>query len=257
MMRGSAWVAFALAAVGAGTQLRRLASPEPVPRSSVAAVNRAVTGTMAATEDRLRTPADMQAEAVEATSSSGHFGLQAVIDGTGNTTLPGAAPASSPTPAQASSVASPADPLNAPPRWRARPPGEWQGMLVDMNASPFCESTSACGLAQSCRSGKCVACEADTDCAEGEQCVLDHCLKKTLVGCRSRSECRGQSLCVLSGYSSGLRGNEDMRSFCNDNRSGAPRGPAGPAVAPAPDPRKSLPNDDLLQNARQAAPKGT
>jgi hypothetical protein len=55
----------------------------------------------------------------------------------------------------------------------------------------------------------------DSQCAAGEGCVLDHCVRSERIGCRRASECAGDALCVLSGYTGGTaRGNEDMSAYC-------------------------------------------
>ena len=145
-------------------------------------------------------------------------------------------------------------PLVAPAErhWHPRDPAEWQGMLVDMDFVPPCESPAGCGLARACKAGKCVACERDSDCAPAEACALDHCVASELAGCRSRADCPRESVCVLSGYSATARGNQDMRSGCLNPLSGAGRieSPSGP---PPVDTRTSLPDDDLLRRARAAA----
>ena len=54
----------------------------------------------------------------------------------------------------------------------------------------------------------------------GESCVLEHCVKSDNVKCKSRKGCKQDALCVLSPYSDGVRGNEDMHSFCRANSGG-------------------------------------
>jgi hypothetical protein len=141
-----------------------------------------------------------------------------------------------------------------PPRWHPRAPGEWDGMLVNLNVTPPCESPAGCGMARACKSGKCMPCEADVECASGESCVLDHCVRSANVSCRQRADCQSRSVCILSGYSSGVRGNEDMRAYCLALESGAERLPAAPDTPPEKDTRTKLPDDELLkaaENARQ------
>lgn len=53
------------------------------------------------------------------------------------------------------------DHLLGPPRWHPRPPGEWDGMRVNLNLTPPCEASALCGLARACKGGKCMPCEAD------------------------------------------------------------------------------------------------
>ena len=141
----------------------------------------------------------------------------------------------------------------APPERHVHPrdPEEWQGMLVDANAKPPCESITGCGLGRACKNGLCVACERDSDCGPTETCVLDHCVLKDLAACRSRADCARESLCILSGYTAKPRGNENMRSFCIDPQSGAERLEHSDEP-PRVDTRTSLPDDDLLRRAREA-----
>jgi hypothetical protein len=139
-----------------------------------------------------------------------------------------------------------------PPRWKERTAGEWQGMLVDLNATPYCEESSLCGLARSCKNNTCTFCERDSECASGEFCVMDHCLLSSLVECRKKSDCGERGACILSGYSSGPRGNQDMKSYCIDLAGGIASKPSSVEV-PAKDTRKSLPDDHLLERARQAS----
>jgi hypothetical protein len=134
--------------------------------------------------------------------------------------------------------------------WHPRDPAEWQGMLVDLDTVPPCDSSAVCGLARACKAGKCLACERDGDCATGEACVLDHCVAKELATCRKAADCKSGSLCVLSGYSGEPRGNEGMKAACVDPASGASKGPEPLEVAV--DTRTVLPDDDLLKSAREA-----
>jgi hypothetical protein len=139
-----------------------------------------------------------------------------------------------------------------PPRWHPRPDGEWQGMLVNLNAQPPCDGPALCGLARACKNGKCGPCELDADCATGESCVLDHCVRSENVGCRRRADCGPRSTCILSGYSAGVRGNQNMRAYCVALESGAKHGSPVPGAPPEKDPRLHLPNDDLLKAANNA-----
>jgi hypothetical protein len=59
-------------------------------------------------------------------------------------------------------------------------------------------------------------------------------------------------MCILSGYTAKLRGNEEMRSFCVDPASGAERAEQSDEP-PRVDTQTSLPDDDLLRRAREAA----
>jgi hypothetical protein len=107
-----------------------------------------------------------------------------------------------------------------PPGFFPRPPDEWQGMLVSMVGRQLCEQTSNCGLALSCRSdGMCGPCEDDRGCGAGEACVLDHCLRANLLGCRSRKDCASAgsgALCVLTGPTGNeVRGNSKTHAYCS------------------------------------------
>lgn len=139
-----------------------------------------------------------------------------------------------------------------PPRWHPRPDGEWQGMLVNLNVQPPCDGPGLCGLARACKNGRCGPCEFDAECAPGESCVLDHCVRSANVHCRRRADCGPRSTCVLSGYSAGVRGNQEMRAYCLAMESGASRGPAPPETPPEEDPRQNLPDDELLKAANSA-----
>lgn len=139
-----------------------------------------------------------------------------------------------------------------PPRWHARPAGEWQGMLVNLNVAPPCDGPGLCGMARACRNGRCGPCGSDAECALGESCVLDHCVRSANVRCRHRADCGPDSTCILSGYSNGVRGNEDMRAHCLAIKSGADRLPTAPRTPPAKDPRPRPPDDDLLKAADKA-----
>jgi hypothetical protein len=138
---------------------------------------------------------------------------------------------------------------NVPTKWEPREPGEWDGMPVNADAQQICDVSASCGLARSCKAGKCTSCVADADCVAGEGCVLQHCVKAELIGCRSFRDCPTKALCVLSGYSSLPRGNEGMKSYCNSSEGGSSPGIA-PHEPPARDTRTVLPGDDLLKAAR-------
>lgn len=96
-------------------------------------------------------------------------------------TLP--AEASSPTSVAIAEIHTSPLPLPKPPRYKPRPLGEWDGMLVDLETQPPCEDSAHCGLARACKGGRCVACEADSDCESGAACVLDHCVAAQQVRC--------------------------------------------------------------------------
>lgn len=101
-----------------------------------------------------------------------------------------------------------------PPAYSARDANEWQGMRIDMSNPQICRETRHCGLALACTAGACGPCRADAGCMAGEACVLEHCVRNENADCRRRADCEGDALCVLTGYSTGPRGNEDMRSMC-------------------------------------------
>jgi hypothetical protein len=97
-------------------------------------------------------------------------------------------------------------------------------MLVDTTEVMDCLTPDGCGLALACISGKCRACTKDSDCAAGEACALDHCLRAGNVECRSRWDCGdGESLCVLSGYEATPRANETMKAHCMSPSGGLPQ----------------------------------
>lgn len=140
-----------------------------------------------------------------------------------------------------------------PPRWAPRPPEEWQGMLVNLNITPPCNSSADCGLARACLEGVCMPCDADADCGAGEACALQHCIHQELIECRRAAECDPDSKCVLSDYSNQPRGNEDVRAYCVSDFSGAAYGPQAPKEPPPQDTRTSLPGDELMEAARKAS----
>lgn len=110
-------------------------------------------------------------------------------------------------------------PLAQPPNYQFRESGEWQGMLVDLNIKQMCGNSNHCGNALACILGTCSPCTEDVQCGKGAVCVLDHCVREKNVSCRTRTDCASvadssESLCVLSGYSSDVRGNNDMQAYC-------------------------------------------
>jgi len=110
-------------------------------------------------------------------------------------------------------------------QYHPRPADEWQGMLVDLSQRQYCEASSYCGFGLACLDdGACGPCQRDEQCASGEACVLDHCVPRDSVGCRSRSDCVADgedALCVLSGLTGGeARGNSQMTSYCQAPRGG-------------------------------------
>jgi hypothetical protein len=153
-------------------------------------------------------------------------------------------------------------PARPEPRYQQRPPGEWDGMLVNLAVTPPCEVGSPCGLARACIKGVCTACVTDGDCLRGESCVLDHCVLSDRVGCRSSKDCENSVHCVLSGYSPDPRSNGTMRSHCVEpNRAGGKTATRLPQPTPSSTgggrggPGLSMPTqfDDELNRAREAA----
>jgi hypothetical protein len=152
-------------------------------------------------------------------------------------------------------LAAPAETTAAPrldltvARYKPRPPGEWDGMLVDLSRQPYCSDTAHCSLARACKSGHCAACETDTDCMANERCVLDHCVLDDKVRCRRKVDCGANGMCLLTGYSRGLRSNEDMEAACVEIVGGdklrPPAPPAPPDTRDAP-----LPLDEERTRAR-------
>jgi hypothetical protein len=101
-----------------------------------------------------------------------------------------------------------------PPEYHPRDPMEWDGMPVPLQG-PSCETSEYCGLALACVEQMCGACAGDRDCAAGEACVVEHCLRAELITCHSYRDCEPNQVCILSGITGGTaRGNEDMRSYC-------------------------------------------
>lgn len=144
------------------------------------------------------------------------------------------------------------------PRFAERPEGEWQGMLVNLNASPPCTSSAVCSMARACIDSRCTACAADSDCSSGEACVLDHCVPSENVTCRDRQDCASDSLCMLSGYSSEPRGNGEMRTLCSDPHSGAVKHANTrivPRVMAEETGTRAAPYAELIENARRFAPR--
>jgi len=161
----------------------------------------------------------------------------------------------------ASAASEPAPPtLTGPgaasaPVYHARPADEWQGMAVNEAMQATCDTSMRCGLAMACHEGRCGACTADADCAGGEVCALDHCVKQELAACRHRSDCEGAALCVLSGYSPDARGNGDMSATCRADGGGT--APAAPEQVARPETRPAAPAAvdpaALLASLRDAA----
>ena len=149
----------------------------------------------------------------------------------------------------------------APVPASSRAPGEWQGMPVDTSSAARCGVSLGCGLALACIEGRCGPCTADAECASGEACVLEHCVRAEHVSCRSRQDCTAQgddALCVLSGLSDGQRGNRDLRAYCltpsGGQRSLTSAEAPPPTWQPVSVPRASVHVSDLLKELREERP---
>jgi len=94
---------------------------------------------------------------------------------------------------------------------------EWQGMRVP-KLQPVCDGRLSCGMALVCLDGTCGPCKKDEQCGARERCVLQHCVLSEKVSCKTRDDCEEEdALCVLSGYSFGIRGNADMTAYCQSS----------------------------------------
>lgn len=102
-----------------------------------------------------------------------------------------------------------------PPRYHPRDPNEWQGQLINLDIHPECDTSSRCGLALACIKGLCGPCSEDAQCAQGEVCVLDQCLLSSNAKCRRRSDCPADEYCQLTGLSTDVRSNADMKALCS------------------------------------------
>lgn len=162
-------------------------------------------------------------------------------------------------PSVASGEADDSEPPAFPPppksRYKARPEGEWQGMLVDLASQPPCLDGAYCGLGRACVDEVCTACESDSDCGNGEACVLDHCLIEDRVKCRSTRECPTDSMCILSGYTPDPRGNGGMDATCVSLTGGSGSSDdlgltAEQAAAAAAQPQREAAFDSELDRAR-------
>src|SRR5215208_4690913 len=83
-----------------------------------------------------------------------------------------------PSPASLAAAPEPGAVAAEPPStdYAPRPADEWQGMRVDLATQSLCDGAESCGLAMACPDGgRCGPCQADSQCASGEACVLDHC----------------------------------------------------------------------------------
>lgn len=217
------WAALALTALSSlGFLLLRHQQPAPISRASLA----------------LPGAAKRQSSAADAPRRD--------VAGPANDELPQAGPT-------VAAAAAKQDPFG-PPRYAPRPAEEWQGMLINLNIAPPCNSSAGCGLARACLGNRCMPCERDEHCANGEACVLQHCIAADLVECRHTAECGADSKCILSGYSREPRGNEGTRSYCNSKFSGTemvPRDPLPKRQGPLP----PLETEGLVGAARAAAAK--
>jgi hypothetical protein len=139
----------------------------------------------------------------------------------------------------------------ASPPVRGRPASEWQGMQVDASMQATCGTADGCGLAMACHGERCGPCAADSECASGEICVLEHCLRRELANCRSSGDCGGEERCLLSGYSSDPRGNADLRAICLEDRGGRIEVPEERRWSPVPGGKVPISPSDLLQSLEE------
>jgi hypothetical protein len=138
--------------------------------------------------------------------------------------------------------------------YKARPEGEWDGMLVDLAVQPPCVDGGHCGLARACIADVCTACERDLDCDRGEACVLDHCLRQTQVRCHSSQDCPVGEKCVLSGYSPDPRGNAGMSADCIGRGRGSNKPQVSRAATGDNNPARETSYDDELRRAKEFHP---
>jgi hypothetical protein len=129
-------------------------------------------------------------------------------------------------------------------------------MLIDMGVRALCDTSSRCGLAMACDEGKCGPCTEDAGCAEGEACVLDHCVRQEHAECHSWRDCQSGALCVLSGYSSDPRGNRDMRAQCQAVEGQGAQPEATELVRGLPAPPPEVSGTELLDQVRKASGGG-
>jgi len=109
----------------------------------------------------------------------------------------------------------PRGPVQRAAVYHPRDSAEWQGMRIDLRFQPACENSDSCGLAKACVNGRCGPCRVDRDCAKGESCVWDHCLRDGNIECRSTRDCSGNGAkCIYTGYSPDARGNGEMKALC-------------------------------------------
>jgi len=107
-----------------------------------------------------------------------------------------------------------------------------------------------------CVDDACAPCEGDSQCEAGEACILNHCVPHERVACRRRADCTEGGLCLLSGYSSGVRGNEDMHAYCAASSGPSERGLVEQASEITEPPgvyeQRAVTFDNLLERARGA-----
>lgn len=105
--------------------------------------------------------------------------------------------------------------VGPPIEYAPRATDEWQGMLVNTSLQALCDTSERCGLAMACLGDRCGPCSSDDDCAAGEACAMQHCVVAALAHCRSRADCPGSELCMLTGYGEDPRGNHDLEAYCS------------------------------------------
>lgn len=102
-------------------------------------------------------------------------------------------------------------------QYKRRAPEEWQGRPQDVRFREPCNDFGSCGYARACVNGVCGPCDSDSDCLQGERCVLDSCLLAEAVSCRTRADCGAEELCLIEEEqgSNGWRGNGVLFSGCS------------------------------------------
>jgi hypothetical protein len=141
-----------------------------------------------------------------------------------------------------------------PPVYFPRDPHEWQGRLVELNGE-ICNDQGYCGRAKACRpDGQCGPCTVDSECEDGEACVLDQCVKAENVRCRSRRDCPDEAFCVFfSKGANGPRGNDGLVALCHGSEEQAQlrdqRGRAREVVDPALPPNRPRPPEPIDRSA--------
>lgn len=78
---------------------------------------------------------------------------------------------------------------------------------------------------------------------------MEHCLIAENGACRTRADCKTEDLCVLSGYSDDVRGNDSLTAICSSDmavpKHSLPEYPPE-AYVPKPSPGKRLTDAVLL-----------